>query len=76
MKFSNLVPGTLVFLTLNDKGVRCSFLILGEPDDRLYPVRPNMVDYMCLDEKGNKRIVHLYKQDEEFMTFLPPNQEP
>lgn len=74
MNFSNLEPGTLVFFNQGDW--KRTYFVLGRPDDQLRLTRPGVANYMCLDENGNKRIAFFYKDEEEFMTFLPPSQEP
>lgn len=74
MNFSNLEPGTLVTIDMDDW--RRSYLVLGRPCKTLRLTRESQVNYMCLDENGQIRPIFLRKEDEEFMTFLPPSQEP
>lgn len=74
MNFSNLVPGTLVTIDTDDW--RHSYLVLGRPCKTLRLTRESLVNYMCLDKNGQIRVIYFRKEDEEFMTLLPPSQEP
>lgn len=74
MNFSNLEPGTLVTIDMGDW--RRSYLVLSRPCKTLRLTHESQVNYMCLDKNGQIRLIFLRKEDEEFMTLLPPSQEP
>lgn len=74
MNFLNLEPGTLVIFNAGDS--QRYYLVLGRPCKTLRLTRESQVNYMCLDENGQNRLIFLRKEDEEFMTLLPPSQEP